>query len=971
MTTVAIVPAKDRADAVGATVRALREVAGVDRVLVVDDGSADDTAAVARDAGAEVLRLERNRGKGAAVAAGVDASPDADVFLLIDADLAETAAVAGALLAPVLAGAADLTVGVLPSAGSRGGFGLVRRMAAAGIRRACGAEVRAPLSGQRAVRADLLRGLQSAERFGLEVAMTIDAVRGGARLVEVDVSMDHRHTGRSVAGFLHRGRQGADILRALWPRVVSPRARLGGIGAAVVVALVALLLSGDRALPTGAELLDEPVDQVVVIGVPHLGLDDLERMPSLARLARQGASAAMTVRTRSSRPSAVEAYASLGAGDRVSGRSSGADQALPAGAPLEGSSAAETVARRTGRIPQGAIVVPGIAAAINGAGSGTSSEPGALGEALRAAGLDTAVVNNADEVASDGDNVQHRPAAIAVVDQAGAVGAGTVLGEDLLVADPSEPFGIRSDAAAVLAATLSGLQRADVIVVDPGDTSRAVAYARLSSPEAAEAARQRALARVDALVADLAEVLDPGALVLVLGVTPPTRDWALTPAIAFGAGVEPGSLHSPSTKRAGLVALTDIAPTVLEAVGASVPDPMIGNPLRFRAEPPDPAELRRMNDLAGSREGVYYPMALTFIVVQALTYLVAIAVLARHYGGRVAPVLRTIVLTFAAWPLATFLERAIPGVQHLGDGRHALVWAIAVAVALVAGRAARHALSPLTWVCGATVLVLVVDVATGANLQLSSVLGYSPHTAARYVGFGNTAFAVLAACTVVLGALHVHYAPRRRDAVAAVAGLFAVVVVADVWPTLGADVGGVLTMVPVFGLTLFVISGRRLSWRALGVAAVATVVVLAVVTGADLLRPAEERTHLGRFVADIGNDDSTFLTTVQRKWSTNVRLLGRTIWTWMVPIALAFMVYVLVVARGWQRLLPTRSALRAGVIGTLMAGLLGWLVNDSGVVVSALVFVYLGPYLTLVALDDSAADRAEQALTAEGATAGS
>lgn len=70
----------------------------------------------------------------------------------------------------------------------------------------------------------------------------------------------------------------------------------------------------------------------------------------------------------------------------------------------------------------------------------------------------------------------------------------------------------------------------------------------------------------------------------------------------------------------------------------------------------------------------------------------------------------------------------------------------------------------------------------------------------------------------------------------------------------------------------------------------------------------------------------------------------------MVPLTAGFMLYVLVIARGWQRLLPAGSALRAGVIGTIGAGLLGWLVNESGVVVSGLVFVFVGPYLTLPAL---------------------
>ena len=99
--------------------------------------------------------------------------------------------------------------------------------------------------------------------------------------------------------------------------------------------------------------------------------------------------------------------------------------------------------------------------------------------------------------------------------------------------------------------------------------------------------------------------------------------------------------------------------------------------------------------------------------------------------------------------------------------------------------------------------------------------------------------------------------------------------------------------------------------------------VLAVVTAVDLLAPGRGPHPPGSVRGRHRRATASFLTTIERKWSTNVRLLGRTVWTWMVPIAAAFMVYVLVIARGWQRLLPTGSALRAGVLGTLTAGLVG------------------------------------------------
>ena len=168
-----------------------------------------------------------------------------------------------------------------------------------------------------------------------------------------------------------------------------------------------------------------------------------------------------------------------------------------------------------------------------------------------------------------------------------------------------------------------------------------------------------------------------------------------------------------------------------------------------------------------------------------------------------------------------------------------------------------------------------------------------------------------------------------------------VVVIADGAPWLGSDVGGIFSLVPVFGLTVLVLSGRRLSARTVGIALAGTIVVLGLAVGADLLRPEASRTHIANFVLD-SRDGDTFWTTLSRKWSTNQRVFQQSYWTWAVPIIAVVAGYVLVVARGWKQLLPPGSPLRAGVIGVLAAGVVGWVVNDSGIVVTALVFVYLG-----------------------------
>lgn len=218
-----LIPAYNEADLVGETVAAALRMPGIADVVVIDDGSEDDTAEVASQAGARVMVLPENAGKGAALNAGV-AEVVADVYLMIDADLGSTAAETCHLLEPVLAGHADLSIAAMgvPS-GRKGGFGLVMRFARWAIRRYGGMVVTAPLSGQRAFTRKLIETIGGFERgFGVETAMTIDALRHGYKVVEVPLPLTHRVTGRDLAGFLHRGRQFVHILRAVWKRRKEP-----------------------------------------------------------------------------------------------------------------------------------------------------------------------------------------------------------------------------------------------------------------------------------------------------------------------------------------------------------------------------------------------------------------------------------------------------------------------------------------------------------------------------------------------------------------------------------------------------------------------------------------------------------------------------------------------------------------------------------------------------------------------------
>jgi hypothetical protein len=123
----------------------------------------------------------------------------------------------------VIGGEADLAIGRLPSLAG-GGFGLVKSMTGRLVSRACGFRAAEPMSGQRAATRQVLQACRPLARgFGVDAAMTVDAVRLGFRVVEIDVEMSHRPTGRGLPGFAHRGRQGLDVLRAMIPRLVAAR----------------------------------------------------------------------------------------------------------------------------------------------------------------------------------------------------------------------------------------------------------------------------------------------------------------------------------------------------------------------------------------------------------------------------------------------------------------------------------------------------------------------------------------------------------------------------------------------------------------------------------------------------------------------------------------------------------------------------------------------------------------------------
>ena len=556
---------------------------------------------------------------------------------------------------------------------------------------------------------------------------------------------------------------------------------------------------------------------------------------------------------------------------------------------------------------------------------------------------------------ADGSELQlgaptRRESVAALMGTDGTEPGGTV-SRGLLRADVTAPFGVRLDHLAVTTAFDAAWTDYSVVLVEASDLLRASAYSAAQPADERIATMHRALASTDVLVGQLLQRVNSARdAVLVVGPVRKTGEAALMVAALRAPGLQPGLLRSGTTQRAGYVQLMDVAPTVLDLVGVAQPDSMRGRPFAVTHAGTTPLQRRATlvdgTDAARFRAQTLVPVAMLFMALQLLVAIAAVVSLTDR-AARVKAFLPSLALAALGYVLAVYLARLFP-FHQLGAP---LYWAFLVGFAAGFGVAVwfgarRQVVDALIIGLGATVVLLVVDVVLGSSLQLDSAFGFSPEIAGRFIGFGNVSYALLAAAAILLAGLLAHRLGRRWGPWVGVTVLV-VVTVADGAPFWGADVGGMLTMVPVFALLAARLLGRSIRARTLFVAFGATVVGIAVVTGIDLLRPVGSRTHLARLVEQVDREGLSALTTVvHRKLDMSLSTITTSHWLPLVVLGIGFVAYLSRRPTRPLRALVTRiPELRAALVGLLMIGVLGAALNDQGIVVPAVMLGVLVPVL--------------------------
>jgi hypothetical protein len=726
----------------------------------------------------------------------------------------------------------------------------------------------------------------------------------------------------------------------------------------VALALVAVLLaatasgcSDDRITSPG------PARRVLIVTVPGMTWSDVspQRTPHLQSLVDHAAIGDVSTRIGTYRQSATAAYLTLGAGTRSVVPASDRGVALNPGEVHGGVPATELVRRRTGRPAEGIAYVPVGATIKANANSPFDSEPGTLGQALADAGVQRAVIANADAAegfASDApppDGAYKRSAATALMDRHGLVPAGDV-GRDLLTLDPAAPFGRKLDQRAVLRTfdqTWSQPGRS-VVLVEASDLSRAAAYASRADHQQQGVLERQALADTDELVGSLLDHVNPETDAVLL--VAPTAPGGLGITALQAVNVDGGMVRSASTRRKGYVYLADVAPTVLELLGEPAPDGIEGTAIDAVAARGDRVAQLERQAAAAQVRAERLPVVVTLVIVALLLLTLAVVFrerMPRWVDAAVRP------LAFAALGLVpgTFLAALVPASATSGLVFALVVVGTGAAVGVVSTVVDRRWPGVGSLVAVGSVLVLIIaDLLVGAPLQVNTTFGYSMAVAGRFTGLGNLAFALFASAAVCFAVLvHDRFGPRAMPWIAA--SLVAVVLFEGL-PMLGADVGGVLSVVPAFALTYLVLRGRSIGWREVVACCLAGVAVVALLGLLDSSQAAASQTHLARIGQHLASGRvGPVATILWRRVHASFGGGAALVWLLCCSLVGAALLQAGAIARRWVGPDAPRRARSPEAVG-LAVGLgalagIGLVANDSSIAVPATMLIVIVPVLIL------------------------
>lgn len=694
--------------------------------------------------------------------------------------------------------------------------------------------------------------------------------------------------------------------------------------------------------------------RAIVFVFDYVSLDEVLKVQPkvIMHLINSGGIAALCLRTGGAF-NPTNACMTVACGDRVAISSDG-EIALNIFEPIESSDAMSAYERCTGRKvdpSQVSIVMPYVEGIKRGImlTSGRAA-PFALGESIRGAGMKTAVIG-CDDIGLEHDQMSlFRHAALIASPSDGTIPFGDV-SKRMLKLNPNTPFGVSVNMEAFSDVLRDCLSNANLLVFDIGETYRAALYAAKMSEEIAMAAKAEALHKCDRALELILKLFDERSDLLIIFTTTTSGKVKneLGFIIAYGHGITDGSLlTSETTRRHGLVTLTDIAPTILHHLGIDPAFHMVGRRMRCIKSTNTVERVKKLIELTTQSDQWLRAAALYFMgSLQTLQAMLVLLWAVSVYSEEVkAPILaRTcngIGVFVMALPISYWCEVLLrrylpmPSLALIG------VWLIALIISTTLWSAARDELRYIGLLSIVSVVIMLLDAFTGSNLQLASIMGYSPYYGGRFYGLGNVGMPALLGCALSLACTLESALIHARLKAFAWLLISALTTVAIGHPNVGANFGGLLSTVPAFAAGYIAARGIKFNLRRISLILITLACALVVFVTLDLLRGAERTSHIGRFVILIHEGSFAPLASM-------LKVKALTWWRAFkhVPLTIALCSYAicgsicaLLLRRKPIRVTVANETLRAFVASSIVGALTLLLINDSGPLTPVIMLSY-------------------------------
>lgn len=570
---------------------------------------------------------------------------------------------------------------------------------------------------------------------------------------------------------------------------------------------------------------------------------------------------------------------------------------------------------------------------------------GALGDNLHNNNFKTAVYGNSDTA----DSFIRKNCLIAM-DRDGLVDYGNV--DDILIKDKGLIWNYRTDYSKILYEINTVKEKASFFVIETGDLDRLKEYAKYLSEEDYRMHRKKIIKQIDIFLGNLIEGLEKEETLLMI-VSPNGQDSIveqskLSPLILWGGDISKGTLISETTRRIGIVSNLDIAPSVSNYLKASN-NRFIGNPVISTKIDNNFEYILQLNDrtnfISNLRSKILkvYGMGTIVVILLITSLLLTYNKFKGKYRKYIFKVLKYIMLFDISILPSLLLISFFKIDNYFEFFAYLTIILIVISLLLMAIKDKYR----LIFLSGITSFIIIIDILSGGNLIKFSVLGYDPIIGARYFGIGNEMVGVLLGSTVVFCSSYMQLFNKPYY----IFGIMGIIIISVLHPNTGANVGGSIAFVFmcitfVFGIFNYMLSLKK-------VLSICVIIGFSIVLfGIIDIFIIEKTSHLGNAILIMVKNNPIYVFEISiRKLKMNIRLLGITIWTKVLIVTLfSLAMHITALKDITKNIFQENRYYSIGLISILVGNLIGFLVNDSGIILASISNIYVSIFLMYVTI---------------------